>query len=69
MSENVIVRYYFVGGGHLDCEYTDKEMYHLSLQTFIEGGLLIFDKEVINTRNVTYTEIIKERVMNIDKYY
>lgn len=69
MSENVIVRYYFVGGGHLDCEYTDKEMYHISLQTFIEGGLLIFDKEVINTRNVTYTEIIKERVMNIDKHY
>ena len=69
MSENVIVRYYFVGGGHLDCEYTDKEMYYSSLNTFDLGGLLIFDKNVINTRNVTYTEIIKERVMNIDKHY
>lgn len=46
-----------------------KEMYYSSLNTFDLGGLLIFDKEVINTRNVTYTEIIKERVMNIDKHY
>lgn len=44
-------------------------MYYSSLNTFDLGGLLIFDKNVINTRNVTYTEIIKERVMNIDKYY
>ena len=69
MSEEIIVRYYFVGGGHLDCEYTDKEMYYHSLETFRNGGLLIFDKIVINTKNVTYSEIIKERVMNIDKYY
>lgn len=69
MSEEVIVRYYFVGGGHLDCEYTDKEMYYLSLNTFREGGILIFENTVINTKNVTYLQIIKERVMNIDKHY
>lgn len=44
-------------------------MYYSSLNSFDLGGLLIFDKKVINTRNVTYTEIIKERVMNIDKHY
>lgn len=69
MSEEVVVRYHFVGGETVDCEYTDKEMYYASLKTFENGGILIFDKEVINTRNVAYTEIIKERVMNIDKYY
>lgn len=69
MSEEVVVRYHFVGGGYLDCEYTDKEMYYSSLNTFSNGGILIFDKEVINTNNVTYTEIVKERVMNIDKHY
>ena len=69
MSEEVVVRYHFVGGETVDCEYTDKEMYYSSLNTFDLGGLLIFDKEVINTRNVTYTEITKERVMNIDKHY
>lgn len=66
MSENIIVRYYFVGGGHLDCEYTDQEMYLLSLQTFIEGGLLIFDNMVVNTKNVTNSQILKGSVMNID---
>lgn len=66
MSEEIIVRYYFVGGGHLDCEYTDEEMYHISLQTFIEGGLLIFDNMVINTKNVTNSQIIKGSVMDID---
>lgn len=69
MSEEVVVRYYFIGGFYTDCEYTDKEMYYASLTTFDLGGLLIFDKKVINTRNVTFTEIIKERVMNIDKHY
>lgn len=69
MSEEVVVRYHFVGSGYIDCEYIDKEMYYSSLNTLDLGGLLIFDKEVINTRNVTYTEIIKERVMNIDKHY
>ena len=69
MSEEVVVRYHFIGGETVDCEYTDKEMYYFSLNTFDLRGLLIFDKKVINTRNVTYTEIIKERVMNIDKYY
>lgn len=69
MSEEVVVRYHFVGGETFDCEYTDKEMYYSSLNIFDLGGLLIFDKNVINTRNVTYTEIIKESVMNIDKYY
>ena len=66
MSEEIIVRYYFVGGGNLDCEYTDEEMYHISLQTFIEGGLLIFDNMVINTKNVTNSQIIKGSVMDID---
>lgn len=66
MSEEVIVRYYFVGGGHLDCEYTDKEMYYHSLSTFEKGGILIFDKMVINTKNVTNLQIIKEGAMNID---
>ncbi len=66
MSEEVVVRYHFVGGEYLDCEYTDKEMYHLSLQTFIEGGTLIFENTVVNTKNVTYSQIIKERVANID---
>lgn len=66
MNEDLIVRYYFVGGGHLDCEYTDQEMYLLSLQTFIEGGLLIFDNMVVNTKNVTNSQIIKGSVMDID---
>lgn len=66
MSEEVMVRYYFVGGLYYDCEYTDKEMYYTSLKVFENGGILIFDKEVINTKNVIYTKIIKERVMNID---
>ena len=66
MNEEMIVRYYFVGGGHLDCEYTDREMYLISLQTFIEGGLLIFDNMVINTKNVTNSQIIKGSVMDID---
>lgn len=69
MNEEVVVRYHFIGGSYYDCEYTDREMYYLSLKTFENGGLLVFDKEVINTKNVTYTEIIKERVMNIDKHY
>lgn len=69
MSEEVVVRYHFVGGETVDCKYTDKEMYYSSLDTFDLGGFLTFDKNVINIRNVTYTEIIKERVMNIDKYY
>ena len=30
---------------------------------------VIIDNKVLNTRNVTYSEIIKESVMNIDKYY
>lgn len=68
MSEEVVVRYHFVGGEYLDCEYTDKEMYWLSVQRMEVGGLLIIDNKVINTKNVTFTEIIKERVMNIDKY-
>lgn len=66
MSEEVVVRYYFIGGFYTDCEYMDKEMYYTSLNTFEKGGILIFDKEVINTRNVSYSKIIKERVMNID---
>lgn len=66
MSENVIVRYYFVGGGHLDCEYTDHEMYLISLQTFIEGGLIIFGNMVVNTKNITNSQIIKGSVMDID---
>lgn len=69
MSEEVVVRYHFIGGGTVDCEYTDKEMYWLSVTRMEVQGLLIIDNKVINTRNVTYTEIIKERVMNIDKYY
>lgn len=69
MNEEVVVRYHFVGGGFLDCEYTDKEMYYLSLKTFENRGLLVFGREVINTKNVTYSEIIKEREINIDKYY
>lgn len=69
MNEEVVVRYYFVGGGHIDCEYTDKEMYYMSLKTFEDGGLLIFDNFVINTKNVTNSQIIKESVMNVDKYY
>ena len=47
MNEEVVVRYYFVGGGHIDCEYNF----------------------VINTKNVTNSQIIKESVMNVDKYY
>lgn len=66
MSEEVVVRYHFVGGGYLDCEYTDKEMYHISLQTFIEGGTLIFESTVVNTKNVTYSQIVKGSVMDID---
>lgn len=69
MNEEVVVRYHFLDGSYYDCEYTDKEMYYHSLETFRNGGLLIFDKIVINTKNVTYSEIIKERVMNIDKHY
>lgn len=69
MSEEVVVRYHFIGGEHLDCEYTDKEMYLLSVTSMEVERLLIIDNKVINTKNVTYTEIIKERVMNIDKYY
>lgn len=69
MNEEVVVRYHFVGGEHIDCECTDKEMYWLSVQRIEVEGLLIIDNKVINTKNVTYTEIIKERVMNIDKYY
>lgn len=69
MNEEVVVRYHFAGGETVDCKYTDKEMYYSSINTFHLGGLLIFDKNVINTRNVTYTEIIKERAMNIDKCY
>ena len=66
MSEEVMVRYHFVGGEHLDCDFTDKEMYWLSVTKMEVQGLLIIDNKVINTKNVTYTEIIKERVMNID---
>ena len=69
MNEEVVVRYHFIGGETVDCEYTDKEMYWMSVTSMEEQGLLIVDNKVINTRDVTYTEIIKERVMNIDKYY
>lgn len=69
MSEEVVVRYHFVGGGYLDCEFTDKEMYWLSVESMDARQLIIIDNKVINTRNVTYQEIIKERVMNIDKHY
>lgn len=69
MNEEVVVRYHFVGGEHLDCEYTDKEMYWLSVTRMEVQGLLIIDNKVINTKNITYSEIIKERVMNIDKHY
>lgn len=69
MSEEVVVRYHFIGGEYLDCEYTDKEMYWLSVKSMDNRGLLIIDNKVVNTKNVTYTEIIKERVMNIDKHY
>lgn len=69
MNEEVVVRYHFVGGEHLDCEYTDKEMYLLSVTSMEVEGLFIIDNKVLNTRNVTYSEIIKESVMNIDKYY
>lgn len=69
MNEEVVVRYHFIGGEYLDCEYTDKEMYLLSVTSMEVERLLIIDNKVINTKNVTYTEIIKERVMNIDKYY
>lgn len=69
MSEEVVVRYHFIGGETVDCEYTDKEMYWLSVTRMEVQGLLIFDNKVVNTKNVTYTEIIKERAMNIDKHY
>ena len=49
--------------------YTDKEMYLLSVTSMEVERLLIIDNKVINTKNVAYTEIIKESVMNIDKYY
>lgn len=66
MNEEVVVRYHFIGGETVDCEYIDKEMYLLSITRF-EAGLLPFcDNKVINPKNVTYFEIIKERVMNID---
>lgn len=67
MNEEVVVRYHFIGGGYCDCEYTDEERYSYSVSAFENGALLIFDKTVINTQNVTYTEIIKRSVMNIDK--
>lgn len=69
MNEEVVVRYHFVGGETVDCEYTDKEMYWLSVKSMEVEGLFIIDNKVLNTKNVTYSEIIKERVMNIDKYY
>lgn len=40
MNEEVVVRYHFVGGETVDCEYTDKEMYYSSLNTFDLGGSL-----------------------------
>ena len=66
MSEEVVVRYHFVGSGYIDCEYIDKEMYLLSITRFEAGLLLFCDNKVINPKNVTYFVIIKERVMNID---
>lgn len=60
MSEEVVVRYHFIGGETVDCEYTDKEMYYSSLNTFDLGGLLIFDKKVINTRNVPIQKLLKK---------
>lgn len=65
----MIKHWMMVGGEHLDCEYTDKEMYLLSVTSMEVEGLFIIDNKVLNTRNVTYSEIIKESVMNIDKYY
>lgn len=69
MNKEVMVRYHFVGGGYLDYEYLDEEKYSYSVSAFQNGALIIFDKTVINTNNVTYTEIIKGGVMSIDKYY
>lgn len=69
MSEEVVVRYHFIGGETVYCEFTDKEMYWLSVESMNTKQLIIIDNKVINTRNVTYQEIIKERVMNIDKHY
>lgn len=69
MSEEVVVRYHFVGGGCLDCEFTDKDMYWMSVDSMDARQLIIIDNKVINLKNVTYSEIIKESVINIDKYY
>lgn len=66
MSEEVVVRYHFVGGEYVDCEFTDKDEYKRSLQALANGDLLIFSQTTIRSQAVTYTEIIKERVMNID---
>ena len=41
----------------------------MSVDSMDARQLIIIDNKVINLKNVTYSEIIKERVMNIDKHY
>lgn len=66
MNEEVVVRFHFIGGEYVDCEYTDKDSYTRSLQILANGGIVVFSRTSIRAEAVTYTEIIKERVMNID---